>query len=98
MFRLKSSNSDCRSDTRERLPEIGLYGAPAALLWPSVSAGRPSPQLSSCCRTEKRTLLKGDINCLGAIAGRSLAELRCTFAAALQMICRVLAAEPPFGG
>ena len=71
-------------------------GRQEASLRPSLLASWPSPQLPSHCHTEMS--LKGDINCLGALAGRSLAVLRCTFAAALQMRCRVLVTVPPSRG
>lgn len=70
-------------------------GRKEASLRPSLWASWPSPQLPSHCHTEKHMSLKGDINCLGALAGRSLAVLRCTFAATLQMRCRVLVTVPP---
>lgn len=70
-------------------------GRQEASLRPSLWASWPSPQLPSHCHTEKHMSLEGDINCLGALAGRSLAVLRCTFTTALQMRCRVLVTVPP---
>lgn len=70
-------------------------GRQEASLRPPLWAIWPSPQVPSHCHTEKHVSSKGDINCLGALTGRLLAVLRCTFAAALQMRCRVLATVPP---
>lgn len=70
-------------------------GRQEASLRPPLWASWPSPQVPSHCHTEKHVSLKGDLNCLGALTGRLLAALRCTFAAALQMRCRALVTVPP---
>ncbi len=95
----KPANSDCRPNRGGDLyMKLVSVGRQEASLRPSLLASWPSPQLPSHCHTEKHMSLKGDINCLGALARRSLAVLRCTFAAALQMRCRVLVTVPPSCG